>query len=70
MLGTSVRFAASSAPSIPFFRASETIFRTAESRTLTVDEESSSMVARYSIRSARVRGRPAENANRSSRALA
>ena len=70
MLGISVRLAASSAPSIPFLRASETILRTAESRTLTVEGESASMVARYSIRTARLRGRPAEKANRSSRAFA
>ena len=56
MLGTSVRFAASSAPIMPFLRASKTILRTAESRTLTVEGESASMVARYSIRRARLRG--------------
>jgi hypothetical protein len=52
---------------MPFLRASNTILRTAESRTLTVEGESASMVARYSIRRARLRGRPAEKANRSLR---
>jgi hypothetical protein len=70
MLGMSVRLAASSAPSIPFFRASETSFRTAESRTLIVEGERDSIAARHSINKDRERGRLAQKAKRSSRALA
>jgi len=69
-VGVSVRLAASSADSIPFLRASETILRMAESRTLMVEADKLSSEARYSIRSSRVRGRTAEKAKRSSRALA
>jgi hypothetical protein len=70
MLGTSVRLAASSWPIMPLRRASPIILRTAESRTFIVDGESASMPTRHSIRSARERGRLAEKAKRSSRALA
>jgi hypothetical protein len=69
MLGMSVRLAASSTPRIPFLRASETSFRTAESRTLIVDGESDSMPTRHSINKDRERGRLAQKAKRSSRAL-
>jgi hypothetical protein len=70
MLGTSVRLEASSAPSMPFFRASPIILRTAESRTFLVEGESDSMPARHSINKDRERGRLAQKAKRSSSALA
>jgi hypothetical protein len=69
MLGTSVRVAASSAQSMPFFLASPIILRTAESRTFIVEGESESMPARHSINKDRERGRLAQNWNRSSRAF-
>jgi hypothetical protein len=65
----SVRPAASSDPIMPLRRASPTIFRTAESRTFTVEGESDSMPARNSISSARERGWPAQKANKWSSAL-
>jgi hypothetical protein len=55
---------------MPFFRASPIILRTAESRTLIVEGESDSMPARHSINKDRERGRLAQKAKRSSRALA
>jgi hypothetical protein len=67
-VGTSVRVAASSAPSMPFFRASQIIFRTAESRTFIVEGESDSMPARRSINKDRERGWLAQKAKRSSSA--
>ena len=70
MLGMSVRLAASSDPIMLFRLASPTIFRTAESRTLIVEGDSDSMLARHSINKDRERGRLAQNWNRSSRALA
>jgi hypothetical protein len=70
MLGMSVRLAASSNPIMLFRLASPTIFRTAESRTLTVEGERASMPARHSISSARERGRLTQKANKWSSALA
>jgi hypothetical protein len=70
MFGTSERLAASSTPIRPFRRASATSFRTAESRTLIVDGERTSIDALYSINKERVSGRPAERAKRSSSAFA
>jgi hypothetical protein len=68
-VGDAVRFAASSAPSMPFFRASPIILRTAESRTLIVEGDKNSMPARHSINKDRERGRLAQNWKRSSRAF-
>jgi hypothetical protein len=45
-------------------------FRTAESQTLIVEGDSDSILARHSINKDRERGRLAQKANRSSRALA
>ena len=56
-------------PTRPFRRASATSLRTAESRTLTVEGESTSIDARYSMKSAGVSGRPSARAKRSSRAF-
>jgi hypothetical protein len=64
------RVAASSDPIKLLRLASPTSFRTAESRTFIVEGESDSMAARHSINKDRVRGRLAQKANRSSRALA
>jgi hypothetical protein len=69
-VGMSVRPAASSDPIIPLRRASPTSFRTAESRTFTVEGERASMPARHSISRARERGWPAQKANRWSSASA
>lgn len=66
----SVRCPASSAENIPFLWASRTTLRMADSRTLMVEAARLSMDARYSMRSARVSGRPAEKAKRSSKAFA
>ena len=62
--------AASSAESIPFFRASVTSFRTAAKRTFTVKGARVSMEARYSMKRARVSCRSAAKANSRSSALA
>ena len=70
MFGTSVKLAASSCDSRPFRFASVTIFRTAASRTFTVEGARSSIEVRYSIRSARVRGRLAAKAKSRSRPFA
>ena len=70
MFGTSVKLAASSWDSRPFRFASVTIFRTAASRTFTVEGDRSSIEVRYSIRSARVRGRLAAKAKSRSRPFA
>jgi hypothetical protein len=70
MLGTSVKLAASSWPIMPARRASPTSLRAVESRTLIVEGESDSMAARHSIIKDRERGRLAQKAKRSSRALA
>ena len=56
MFATSERLAASSTPIMPFRRASATSFRTAETRTLTVNGDKASIDARYSMNSARVNG--------------
>jgi hypothetical protein len=66
----SVRLASSAWPIMPARRASPTIFRTAESRTLIVEGDKDSIVVRHSRSNTRERGRLAQNRNRSSKALA
>ena len=60
-----MRLAASSRPISPFCLALPTNFRIADILTLMVEGERCSIVARYSIRSARERGRFAQKANKS-----
>ena len=58
MFGTSASLAASSTPMNPLRRPSATSLRTAESRTLVIEEKSASIEARYFMKSAGVSGRP------------
>jgi hypothetical protein len=69
MFGTSSDWLPSN-PMMPARRASPTILRMAESRTLVVEDDRDSMAARHSINKDRERGWLAQNWNRSSSALA